>query len=222
MDGLLLPISILLYNLQFTHSILSGCNNVLPGISKASTTVACAVWFICILILLALLLHSYINFRHVMMERQSAKDVALREAGEVSVEEISPIDDNSAIGPSTLHQSKMETGTLGQSGRCSHRKNSKSLFSESLKSHILLLALVAGIFVIGTAPGVIAFFIVTVNPYIDERFFNNGASIFFTLLHPLSILTNSILICSAYSGLKIAVKSLVRLIVESHCFKSRR
>ena len=222
MDGLLLPISIILYNLQFTHSILSGCNNVVPGISKASTRAACAVWFICILILFAYLVHSYINFRHVMMERQNAKDAALREAGEVSVEEISPIDDNSAIGPSTLHQSKVETGTLGQSDRCSHRKNSKSLFSESLKSHILLLVLVAGIFVIGTAPMVIALFIDTVNPFIDESFFNNGVSIFLALLHPLSFLTNSILICSAYSGLKVAVKSLVRSIAECHCFKSRR
>ena len=197
--------------------------------TNVSVIATCAVWFICILILLTLLLHSYINFRHVMLERQNAKDATLgnsviekqkREAGEVSVEEISPIDDNSAIGPSTLHQSKVETGTLGQSGRCSHRKNSKSLFSQSFKSHILLLVLVAGIFIIGTAPMVSVFFISSINLYIHENI--AIVAISSISLRALSVLTNSILICSAYSGLSTAVKSLVRSMAECHCFKSRR
>ena len=197
--------------------------------TNVSVIATCAVWFICILILLTLLLHSYINFRHVMLERQNAKDATLgnsviekqkREAGEVSVEEISPIDDNSAIGPSTLHQSKMETGSLGQSDRCSHRKNSKSLFSQSFKSHILLLVLVAGIFIIGTAPMVIVFFISSINLYIHENI--AIVAIPSISLRALSVLTNSILICSAFSGLSTAVKSLVRSIAECHCFKSGR
>ena len=197
--------------------------------TNVSVIATCAVWFICILILLTLLLHSYINFRHVMLERQNAKDATLgnsviekqkREAGEVSVEEISPIDDNSAIGPSTLHQSKVETRSFGQNGRCSHRKNSKSLFSQSFKSHILLLVLVAGIFIIGTAPMVSVFFISSINLYIHENI--AIVAISSISLRALSVLTNSILICSAYSGLSIAVKSLVRSMAECHCFKSRR
>ena len=199
--------------------------------ANVSIIAVCAIWFICILVLLALLLHSYINFGHVMMERQNAKDATLRnnviekqkrKPGEASVGKKSPIADNSAIGPSTLDQSKVETATLAQSGRFNHRKNSKSLFSESLKSHILLLALVAGLFIIGTAPIVLILFISAINPYIPKGFATNSVFIFIILFDALCRLTSTNVICSAYSGLSIAVKSLVRSIAQCHCFKSRR
>ena len=199
--------------------------------TNVSIIAVCAIWFICILVLLALLLHSYINFRHVMMERQNAKDATLRDSviekqkrkpNEARVGKKSPIADNSAIGPSTLDQSKVETATLGQSGQSNHRKNSKSLFSESLKSHILLLALVAGLFIIGTAPIVISLFISAIKPYNPDGFAIDGVFIFSILYDALCRVTSTIVICSAYSGLNIAVKSLVRSIAECHCFKSRR
>ena len=189
------------------------------------------MWFFCILVLLALLLHSYINFHHVMIERQTAKDAQLRdsviekekrEACEVSVEEKSSIDENCTNGPNILQRAKLERGTLERSGRFSRRAYSKSLFSESFKKHIFFIVLVAGIFIIGTAPTMIVVFISSTNPYLLESLAVDGAVIPFVTLPTLASVTNSILLCSAYSGLNIALKSFARLITECHCFKRRQ
>ena len=161
-----------------------------------------------------------------MMERQNTKNATLRagviknnkDANKVNVEERSSIDDSGVIGPNILQRSKLEGGTLEQSERFSHRLHLKSLFSESLKDHILFVVIVAGIFIIGTAPTMIVFFISAVDTNILEDLPTDGVFIFLILIRTFSILTNSILICSAYSGLNIALKSLVRSIAGCHCF----
>ena len=189
------------------------------------------MWFFCILILFALLLHSYIDFRHIMMERQITKDVhqsdsakekQKKETNEINLKEKSPVDDNSRIVLNTLQQSKVETGTLDRSGRFNGRVNSTSLFSESLRDHIVFIVLVTGIFIIGTAPTAIVYFISATNPYVLEGLSMEFVFLFLILFRSLSILINSILLCSAYSGLNIALKSLVRSIVQCHYFKYRQ